>query len=53
MGKIVDAILESGFSIHDMHLMQLDYPNVEEFLEIYKGVIQDYQVTLIPSSRLY
>ena len=41
-GKIINAILEDGFEISAIILINLDKPSAEEFLEIYKGVLPEY-----------
>lgn len=41
-GQIIDAILEKGFEISAMQMFALDRSSVEEFYEVYKGVIPDY-----------
>ena len=41
-GDIMDKILECGFVISAVLMCSLDKANAEEFLEIYKGVVQEY-----------
>ncbi|NWV47831.1 NDK7 kinase, partial [Daphoenositta chrysoptera] len=41
-GKIVKAILKEGFEISALQMFNLERPNVEEFYEIYKGVVPEY-----------
>lgn len=42
LGEIVDGVLTEGFEISAMQLFNLDKPTVEEFLEVYKGVLPEY-----------
>ncbi|NWV28072.1 NDK7 kinase, partial [Origma solitaria] len=41
-GKIVKAILKEGFEISALQLFNMERTNVEEFYEIYKGVVPEY-----------
>ena len=41
-GKIVDDILARGFEISAVQLFREDRANIEEFLEIYKEVVPEY-----------
>jgi len=41
-GDIIDKILDCGFDITALWLMTLEKANAEEFLEVYKGVVQEY-----------
>ncbi|XP_048673393.2 nucleoside diphosphate kinase homolog 7 isoform X3 [Caretta caretta] len=41
-GKIINAILEGGFEISALQLFNMECANVEEFYEIYKGVVAEY-----------
>nr|XP_048673384.1 nucleoside diphosphate kinase 7 isoform X2 [Caretta caretta]XP_048673393.1 nucleoside diphosphate kinase 7 isoform X3 [Caretta caretta] len=41
-GKIINAILEGGFEISALQLFNMERANVEEFYEIYKGVVAEY-----------
>ncbi|XP_043556829.1 nucleoside diphosphate kinase 7 isoform X4 [Chiloscyllium plagiosum] len=41
-GKILDAIEERGFKFTAFQLFNLDQANAEEFLEVYKGVVSEY-----------
>ncbi|KAL3894631.1 MAG: hypothetical protein SGCHY_005167, partial [Lobulomycetales sp.] len=46
-GKILDEILHSGrFTITDMEIFHLETVNAEEFLEVYKDVVPEYQAML-------
>jgi len=42
VGKIVDDILQRGFEISALQLFREDRANVEEFLEVYKEVVPEY-----------
>lgn len=42
IGKIIKQILVNGFTINRLELVQLDHTNAEDFLEVYKGVLQEY-----------
>eukprot|EP01135_Chromosphaera_perkinsii_P007477 Nk52_evm1s875 gene=Nk52_evmTU1s875 len=41
-GKIVSSIAQSGFRVTAMEMFHLQRANVEEFLEVYKGVVPEY-----------
>merc|ERR1711998_143509 len=41
-GKIVDDILSRGFEISALQLFREDRANIEEFLEVYKEVVPEY-----------
>ncbi|KAM4904612.1 nucleoside diphosphate kinase homolog 7 [Sylvia borin] len=41
-GKIIKAILKEGFEISALQMFNMERTNVEEFYEIYKGVIPEY-----------
>ncbi|XP_051153432.1 nucleoside diphosphate kinase 7 isoform X2 [Leptopilina boulardi] len=41
-GDIIDEIIKNGYLITAMQLFHVDPVNVEEFLEVYKGVLPDY-----------
>lgn len=41
-GRIIDLIARSGFEIRGMELFNLDRQSCEEFLEVYKGVVPEY-----------
>ena len=41
-GKIIDMILQAGFEISAMELFNLSRPVIEEFYDVYKGVIPEY-----------
>ena len=42
-GKIISEIKRAGFDITALQMFNLDRANAEEFLEIYKGVLQEYK----------
>ncbi|XP_036199318.1 nucleoside diphosphate kinase 7 isoform X2 [Myotis myotis] len=42
LGKILMAIRDSGFEISAMQMFNMDRANVEEFYEVYKGVVSEY-----------
>ena len=46
-GRIIAEIQTAGFDITGLQTFNLKYENAEEFYEIYKGVVQDYTVSLI------
>lgn len=41
-GKVIDAILAQGFEISAMEMFYLDRTSVEEFWDVYKGVLAEY-----------
>lgn len=41
-GEIIRKIRDCGFEIPAMLMVNLDKANAEEFLEVYKGVVQEY-----------
>ena len=41
-GKIIDIILSEGFEISAMEMFTLDKPTVEEFYEVYRGVVPEF-----------
>ncbi|KAL9866873.1 nucleoside diphosphate kinase homolog 7 isoform 7-T7 [Geothlypis trichas] len=43
-GKIIKAILKEGFEISALQMFNMERRNVEEFYEIYKGVVPEYLV---------
>jgi nucleoside-diphosphate kinase len=45
-GKIIDAIIQKGFSITDMEMLTMEKPNALEFLEVYKDVLLEYHLIL-------
>ena len=42
MGAVVDRILAEGYEISAMKIWDLAKPLVEEFCEVYRGVVQEY-----------
>lgn len=42
VGQVMDGILSSGFEISAGEMFWLDRPSAEEFLEVYKGVVPEY-----------
>jgi nucleoside-diphosphate kinase len=45
-GHIIDRILEEGFEISAMSSYFLDRTNADEFMDLYKGIIPDFQSTI-------
>ncbi|NXL83919.1 NDK7 kinase, partial [Alectura lathami] len=41
-GKIIKAIVNEGFQISALQMFNMERANVEEFYEIYKGVVAEY-----------
>ncbi|XP_046998928.1 nucleoside diphosphate kinase 7 isoform X1 [Schistocerca americana] len=41
LGDIIYEIQKSGFRITGMQMFYMDYPNAEEFYEVYKGVVPE------------
>jgi nucleoside-diphosphate kinase len=41
-GQIIDLILSEGFEISAMEMFYLDRPTIEEFYDVYKGVLPEY-----------
>jgi len=41
-GAIIDSILKAGFEISAMQMFNLDRTSAEEFLEVYKGVVAEF-----------
>ncbi|CAK6439833.1 unnamed protein product [Pipistrellus nathusii] len=42
LGKILMAIRDAGFEVSAMQMFNMDRANVEEFYEVYKGVVSEY-----------
>ncbi|XP_058960301.1 nucleoside diphosphate kinase homolog 7-like [Pocillopora verrucosa] len=42
-GKIISAITSKGFEISALQMFHLERANAEEFYEVYKGVVNEYQ----------
>ncbi|XP_055964548.1 nucleoside diphosphate kinase 7 [Sorex fumeus] len=43
LGKILVAIRDAGFEVSAMQMFNMDRANVEEFYEVYKGVVSEYK----------
>lgn len=41
-GQIIDMIISEGFEISAMEMFNLSRPVIEEFYDIYKGVLPEY-----------
>lgn len=41
-GMIIDLILQEGFEISAMEMFHLNKPTIEEFYDVYKGVLPEY-----------
>ena len=41
-GQVIDMILDGGFEISAMEMFNLSRPVVEEFFDVYKGVLPEY-----------
>lgn len=41
-GKVISMILDNGFEISAMELFNLTRPVIEEFYDVYKGVLPEY-----------
>lgn len=41
-GKIIDSIIEKGFEISAMEMFTVERANAEEFFEVYKGVVPEF-----------
>merc|ERR1719427_380637 len=41
-GEIIEAIRNAGFQIFGLETFHLDFGKSEEFLEVYKGVLENY-----------
>jgi nucleoside-diphosphate kinase len=39
---IIDLILSEGFEISAMEMFYLNRPSIEEFYDVYKGVLPEY-----------
>ena len=42
-GHIIDQILSEGFEISALEMFNIDLPTSEEFFEVYKGVLPEFQ----------
>lgn len=45
-GRIIDRILQEGFEISALEMFYLDRPTAEEFWDVYKGVLVEYNPML-------
>lgn len=43
VGRIIDDILQEGYELSALELFRLDNANACDFLEVYKGVVPEYQ----------
>jgi len=41
-GQVIDMILDAGFEISAMEMFSLTRPVIEEFYDVYKGVLPEY-----------
>ena len=41
-GQVIEMILQAGFEVSAMELFNLSRPVVEEFMDVYKGVLPEY-----------
>ena len=41
-GKIISAIMDAGFEVSGLQMFNMEKANAEEFYEVYKGVVQEY-----------
>ena len=44
-GEIIQDLLDAGFQISAIELFKLERENSSEFLEVYKGVVNEYPVS--------
>ena len=42
LGRILDQTMACGFTVSNATMVQLNRPNSQEFLEVYKGVVPEY-----------
>jgi len=45
-GQVIDMILQAGFEVSAMEMFYLDRPTAEEFWDVYKGVLAEYNPML-------
>ena len=45
-GKIMMAIMDAGFEVTALQMFHLEKANAEEFFEVYKGVVNEYSVSI-------
>jgi len=41
-GQVIDMILQAGFEIAALEMFYLSRPVIEEFYDVYKGVLPEY-----------
>ena len=41
-GEIIDGVMAAGFKVSALEMFHLERANAEEFLEVYKGVVPEY-----------
>ncbi|XP_078695079.1 nucleoside diphosphate kinase homolog 7-like [Branchiostoma floridae x Branchiostoma belcheri] len=41
-GKIIQAVVDAGYEISALQMFHLERANAEEFIEVYKGVVAEY-----------
>lgn len=46
-GKIISAIMDAGFEVSAIEMFTLEKANAEEFYEVYKGVVQEYNALVM------
>ncbi|XP_053391011.1 nucleoside diphosphate kinase 7-like [Mercenaria mercenaria] len=46
-GKIISAIMEAGFEVSAIEMFHMEKANAEEFFEVYKGVVQEYNAMVL------
>ena len=42
LGQVIDMILQAGFEISAAEMFYLSRPVIEEFYDVYKGVLPEY-----------
>lgn len=51
-GAAIYEIQKAGFEIAAIQALSFSKPNAEEFLEVYKGVVQEYSVRIVKKSSI-
>lgn len=46
-GKMINHILDAGFEISALQMFTMEQANAEEFYEVYKGVVAEYQEMVV------
>lgn len=46
LGEIMSMIEDEGYSITGLQMFYIDNVNAEEFFEVYRGVLQEYPVSI-------